>query len=139
MAEASASQKYLICSGSGRMTVTDVENGTGKTLRYQNTTPDEKFETYVLENSKLYDENLREISICKVSHTMITCESPWESHSWWPDEKHKSELQINRISGRIKKEFISHVATLYEKVINATQITQHEFEGLCEFKKDTKF
>jgi hypothetical protein len=121
------------------MTVTDVENGTGKRLRNQAPKPDEKFETYILENSKLYDENLREISSCKVSHTVITCESPWESSSWDPEEKHISTLQINRISGRIETNFISHRPTLYEKVINAIQIVKWEFKGFCDLKNDTKF
>lgn len=139
VAEASASQEYLICSGSHSMTVTDVENGTGKRLRYQAPKPDEKFETYIFENSKLYDENLREISGCKVSHAVITCDSSWQSASWDPEEKHRRELQINRISGRIKTNSISHRPTLYEKAINAIQIVEWEFNGFCDLKNDTKF
>jgi hypothetical protein len=138
-AEASASKKYLICSGSYSMTVEDVENKTGKRLRYQDPEPDQKFATYILENSKLYDENLREISNCKVSQTMITCESPWESNSWDPEEKHREKLQINRVNGRIETESISHRPTLYEKVINATQIVRFVMKGFCDLKNDTKF
>ncbi len=137
--DALALQKYLVCTGSGYMTVRDVENKTGKTLRYQETKPEQKFETYILGEGRLYNEELKEISECKVSQTLIVCDGSWKTNKWLEGTKFKNSLNINRINGRLKKERINHTETRFNNEISATQVTNVYFEGFCEFKKETKF
>jgi hypothetical protein len=138
-AEASASQKYLICSGKNSMTIKSVEEATGKETNFQEVIPWEHSSAYILEKNKLYDKEYDQIAGCKITRFSIKCDQDWKSNSYDPGFKWRFYLEINRISGAIKTTDVSHQKYNTKAATVATDITITSFEGYCELKGNTKF